>query len=73
MTMLEYGMRDLPDKSIKTMEKFEETFLNRWSLHKMFPALDIQNVPGYLNHFSGDWVKNCPNLMETHPWRSLML
>jgi hypothetical protein len=31
----------LLDKSINTMDQFEEKFLNRWSLHKRFPALDI--------------------------------
>jgi hypothetical protein len=42
----------LPDKSIKTMEQFEETFLNRWSLHKMFPSLDIEDIMGYPHYIS---------------------
>jgi hypothetical protein len=54
----------LPDKSIKTMDQFEETFLNKWSLHKMFPTLDIQDIPGYPNLFPLDWVNNCPKFDE---------
>jgi hypothetical protein len=26
----------------------------------MFPCLDIEHVPGYPNHFSQGWGKNCP-------------
>jgi hypothetical protein len=31
-----------------------------WSLHEMFPSLDIKDVPRYPNHFSPDWGDNCP-------------
>jgi hypothetical protein len=31
-----------------------------WSLHKMFPSLDIEDVLGYPNHFSPGWGNNCP-------------
>jgi hypothetical protein len=47
----------LPDKDIKTMDKFEEKFLKKWSLHKRFPALDIS---GYPNPFPLGLVDNCP-------------
>jgi hypothetical protein len=47
----------LPDKGIKTMDQFEETFLNKWSLHKRFPDLDIL---GYPNTFPLGLVDNCP-------------
>jgi hypothetical protein len=30
------------------------------SLYKMFPSLDIDDIPGYPNHFSPIWEKNCP-------------
>jgi hypothetical protein len=33
-----------------------------WELHEMFPSLDINNVPGYPNHFSSDWGNDCPKL-----------
>jgi hypothetical protein len=31
-----------------------------WELHEMFPSLDINNIPGYPNHFSPDWLDDCP-------------
>jgi hypothetical protein len=36
----------------------------RWSLHEMFPSLDIQDIPGYPNHFFRGWVNNCQNFDE---------
>jgi hypothetical protein len=31
----------------------------RWSLHIMFPSLDIEVIMGYPNHFSLGWGSNC--------------
>jgi hypothetical protein len=47
----------LPDKGIKTMDQFEETFLNEWSLYKRFSALNILGCP---NPFPLGLVDNCP-------------
>jgi hypothetical protein len=44
-----------------------------WSLHEMFPSLDIKDVPGYPNHFSPDWGDNCPKFDGAHLWLLLML
>jgi hypothetical protein len=47
----------LPNKGIKTMDQFEETFLNEWSLYKRFSTL---NISGYPNPFPLGLVDNCP-------------
>jgi hypothetical protein len=31
-----------------------------WSLHRMFPSLDIKDILRYPNHFSPYWGNNCP-------------
>jgi hypothetical protein len=59
----------LPDKGIKTMDQFERTFLNEWSLYKRFPTL---NIRGYPNHFPLGLVDNClkfdgnPSMAKSH-------
>jgi hypothetical protein len=30
-----------------------------WSLHIMFPSLNIEDILGYPNHFSSGWGSNC--------------
>jgi hypothetical protein len=47
----------LPDKGIKTMDQFERTFFNEWSLYKRFPTL---NILGYPKPFPLGLVDNCP-------------
>ena len=43
-----------------------------WSLHEMFPSLDIKDIPGYPNNFSLYSRYNCqnfdrsPSLIVTH-------
>jgi hypothetical protein len=31
-----------------------------WEFHKVYPSLDVQNIPGYPNHFSIEWRENFP-------------
>jgi hypothetical protein len=31
----------------------------RWSLHIMFPSMDIEDIMGYSNQFSLRWGSNC--------------
>jgi hypothetical protein len=31
-----------------------------WEFHNVYPSLDVQNVPGYPNHFSTEWRENFP-------------
>jgi hypothetical protein len=35
--------------------------MERWSLHRIFPSLDIHDIPRHLNHFSHGWVINFQN------------
>jgi hypothetical protein len=59
----------IPNKGIKTMDQFEETLLNEWSLYKRFPIL---NISGYPNPFPLGLVDNClkfdgnPSLSKPH-------
>jgi hypothetical protein len=31
-----------------------------WAFHKVYPSLDVQNIPGYPNLFPAGWRENCP-------------
>jgi hypothetical protein len=31
-----------------------------WAFHKVYPSLDVQNIPGYSNLFPAGWRENCP-------------
>jgi hypothetical protein len=33
-----------------------------WPFHKVYPSIDIQNIPGYPNYFSMEWRTCCPKL-----------
>jgi hypothetical protein len=43
-----------------------------WAFHNVYPSLDVQNIPGYPNHFSVEWRSSCskfdgdPTLVVTH-------
>jgi hypothetical protein len=45
----------LPNGSIKNIEQLEEIFMNKWSLHKMFPSLDVEDISGIQIIFLLDW------------------
>jgi hypothetical protein len=42
------------------MEQLEEIFMNKWSLQKMFPSLNVEDIPGYPNYFPPRLVRKCP-------------
>ena len=31
-----------------------------WDFHKVYPSLDIHNIPRYPNHYSLEWRESCP-------------
>jgi hypothetical protein len=31
-----------------------------WAFHKVYPSFDVQDIPGYPNHFPTEWRENCP-------------
>jgi hypothetical protein len=31
-----------------------------WDFHNVYPSLDVQNIPGYPNHFSVEWREIFP-------------
>jgi hypothetical protein len=31
-----------------------------WEFHKVYPSIDVQNIPGYPNHFSTEWRESFP-------------
>jgi hypothetical protein len=37
-----------------------------WEFHKVYPSIDVQNIPGYPNHFSTKWRESFPKF-DGHP------
>jgi hypothetical protein len=31
-----------------------------WAFHKVYPSIDVQNIPGYSNLYPAGWRENCP-------------
>jgi hypothetical protein len=31
-----------------------------WEFHKVYPSFDVEDIPGYPNHFPMEWQANCP-------------
>jgi hypothetical protein len=31
-----------------------------WAFHKVYPSIDVQNIPGYPNYFPTEWRESCP-------------
>jgi hypothetical protein len=31
-----------------------------WAFHKVYPSIDVKNIPGYPNHFSMEWRESFP-------------
>jgi len=40
--------------------------MDPWNLHEMYPALDVKDIPGYLNHWDTNSMINVPKF-DGHP------
>jgi hypothetical protein len=37
-----------------------------WEFHEIYKAIDVKSVPGYPNHYSLDWLDDCPKFDGDH-------